>query len=154
MVRRLVGGGAIVALAAMAMIGWLSSGMGVPRAAAQTAGPVVPVTAGTVAVEDVPVFLHGIGTAQAYNMVSIKSRVDGQIVKIDFKEGQDVKQGDPLLQIDPRPYAAMLAQTEAMKQKDSTRAETSRVPAPVILLSDRVLRQPDLSPSRRARQAG
>ena len=49
-------------------------------------------------------FLHGIGTVQAYNMVAIKSRVDGQIVKIDFKEGQDVKAGDPLFQIDPRPY--------------------------------------------------
>ncbi len=106
------------ALAAMVMIGWLSSGIGVPQGAAQTAGPVVPVTAGTVAVEDVPVFLHGIGTAQAYNMVSIKSRADGQIIKIDFKEGQEVKEGDLLLQIDPRPYQAALAQAEATKQKD------------------------------------
>jgi len=79
---------------------------------------VIPVTAGTVVVEDVPMFLHGIGTVQAYNMVAIKSRVDGQIVKIDFKEGQDVKEGDLLLQIDPRPYAALLAQAEATKQKD------------------------------------
>src|SRR6266849_5862548 len=119
MVRRLVGTAAIIALAAMAMIGWLSSGIGVPQGAAQTpAGPVVPVTAGTVVTEDVPVFLHGIGTVQAYNMVSIKSRADGQIVKIDFKEGQEVKEGDLLLQIDPRPYQAALAQTEAVKQKD------------------------------------
>ncbi len=87
MVRHWVGR---AAWATMAMIGWLNSDIGVPRGAAQTAGPVVPVTAGTVATEDVPVFLHGIGTAQAYNMVSIKSRADGQIVKIDFKEGQEV----------------------------------------------------------------
>jgi len=118
MVRRLVGVAAIIALAGSAMIGWLSPGVSVPRATAQTAGPVVPVTAGTVATEDVPVFLHGIGSAQAYNMVSIKSRVDGQIVKLDFKEGQEVKEGDLLLQIDPRPYQAALAQAEAVKQKD------------------------------------
>jgi multidrug efflux system membrane fusion protein len=96
---------------------WLVS-LGAPPAAAQSGGPPVPVTAGTVVAEDVPVFLHGIGTVQAYNMVSIKSRVDGQIVKIDFKEGQDVKEGDLLLQIDPRPYQATLAQAEAVKQKD------------------------------------
>jgi membrane fusion protein, multidrug efflux system len=117
MVSRLVGA-AIMALAALLMTGWLSPGTWVSQAAAQTAGPVIPVTAGTVVVEDVPMFLHGIGTVQAYNMVAIKSRVDGQIVKIDFKEGQDVKEGELLLQIDPRPYAALLAQAEATKQKD------------------------------------
>ena len=117
MVSRLVGA-AIMALAALLMTGWLSPGTWVSQAAAQTAGPVIPVTAGTVVVEDIPMFLHGIGTVQAYNMVAIKSRVDGQIVKIDFKEGQDVKEGDLLLQIDPRPYAALLAQAEATKQKD------------------------------------
>jgi membrane fusion protein, multidrug efflux system len=115
MVRRWVGR---AALAAMAMLGWLSLGLGVPQGTAQTAGPVVPVTAGAVVTEDVPVFLYGIGTVQAYNMVAIKSRADGQIVKIDFKEGQEVKEGDPLLQIDPRPYQAALAQAEAAKQKD------------------------------------
>jgi multidrug efflux system membrane fusion protein len=96
---------------------WLVS-LGAPPAAAQSGGPTVPVTAGTVVAEDVPVFLHGIGTVQAYNMVAIKSRADGQIVKLDFKEGQEVKEGDPLLQIDPRPYQAALAQVEAAKQKD------------------------------------
>src|SRR5262249_12994938 len=106
--------GTIVAPAAI----WMLSLGAVAPAGAQTGGPVVPVTAGTVAVEDVPVFLHGIGTVQAYNMVSIKSRADGQIVKIDFKEGQEVKEGDLLLQIDPRPYQAALAQAEATKQKD------------------------------------
>jgi len=118
MVRRFSGGIAPIPLAAIAVLWLLSPATCLPQAAAQSAGPAVPVTAGTVATEDVPVFLNGIGTAQAYNTVAIKSRVDGQIVKIDFKEGQDVKQGDPLLQIDPRPYAASLAQAEAMKQKD------------------------------------
>jgi membrane fusion protein, multidrug efflux system len=118
MVRRLIGGTAILALAALAVIWQLSSGAGVPPVAAQAAGQAIPVTAGTVAVEDVPVFLHGIGTVQAYNSVAIKSRVDGQIVKVEFKEGQDVKEGDLLVQIDPRGYQAALEQAQAAKQKD------------------------------------
>ena len=87
-------------------------------AAAPAPAPGVPVTGGTVATADVPVLLHAIGSVQAYNMVTIKSRVDGQIVAIDFKEGQDIKAGTPLIQIDPRPYQAALEQAEATKQKD------------------------------------
>ncbi len=118
MVRRAIGSVAVALLAAVVVIWWLAFGTQAPPAAAQTSAPAIPVTAGTVAAEDVPVFLQGIGTVQAYNMVAIKSRVDGQIVKIDFKEGQDVRAGDPLLQIDPRPYQAMLEQAQATKQKD------------------------------------
>jgi multidrug efflux system membrane fusion protein len=117
MVRLLVGA-MITALAALPLTGWLSAGIWAPQAAAQTAGPLIPVTAGTVVVEDVPVFLHGIGTVQAYNSVAIKSRVDGQIVKINFKEGEEVKEADPLFQIDPRSYQAALEQAQAAKQKD------------------------------------
>jgi len=118
MVRRVIGAAVAVALVAAAAVWWHRSGADVPQAAGQAPAPGIPVTPGTVAAEDVPVFLHGIGTVQAYNSVSVKSRVDGQIVKVDFKEGQDVKQGDPLVHIDPRPYTATLAQAEAMKQKD------------------------------------
>jgi multidrug efflux system membrane fusion protein len=118
MVRRLIGGAAIFVLVATAVFLWLRVEKRVPQAAAQTAGQAIPVTAGTVAVEDVPVFLHGIGTVQAYNSVAIKSRVDGQIVKADFKEGQNVNEGDLLFQIDPRSYQAALAQAQATKQKD------------------------------------
>src|SRR5437588_11961732 len=89
-----------------------------PPASAPPSAPGVPVTADTVATADVPVFLQAIGTAQAYNMVTIKSRVDGQIVKIAFAEGQDAKAGDPLIQIDPRPFQAALDQAAATKQKD------------------------------------
>jgi multidrug efflux system membrane fusion protein len=117
MVRLLVGA-VITALAALPLTAWLSAGIWAPQAAAQTAGPLIPVTAGTVAVEDVPVLLHGIGTVQAYNSVAIKSRVDGQIVKINFKEGEEVKEADPLFQIDPRSYQAALEQAQAAKQKD------------------------------------
>jgi len=118
MVKRLVGAAAIVAVIGSAAIWHLNIGAGVPPAAAQIAGQAIPVTAGTVAVEDVPVFLQGIGTVQAYNTVAIKSRVDGQIVKINFKEGEEVKQGDPLFQVDPRPYQAALETAQAAKEKD------------------------------------
>jgi membrane fusion protein, multidrug efflux system len=116
--QRLIGGVAFLALAAIAVMWPLSMDTGVPHAVAQTAGAAIPVTAGTVAVEDVPVFLHGIGTVQAYNTVAIKSRVDGQIVKINFKEGQEVKVGDPLFQIDPRPYQSALELAQSAKEKD------------------------------------
>ena len=118
MVRRAMGVLVIIALAAAIAFWRLSLGTEPPQAVAQTPAPGVPVTAGTVVAQDVPVFLHGIGTVQAYNMVAIKSRVDGQIVKVDFKEGQDVKAGDPLFQIDPRPFQAALEQAQAAKQKD------------------------------------
>ena len=118
MVRRAIGAVLVLSLAAIVAIWRLSPGNEVPVAAAQTPAPGVPVTAGTVAAQDVPVFLHGIGTVQAYNMVAVKSRVDGQIVKVDFKEGQDIKAGDPLFQIDPRPFQAALEQAQAAKQKD------------------------------------
>lgn len=118
MIKRAIGAAVFIALATIVMIWRLSSGTEAPKAAAQTQAPGIPVTAGNVLVRDVPVFLHGIGTVQAYNSVAIKSRVDGQIVAVNFKEGQDVKQGDPLLQIDPRPYQAALEQAQAAKQKD------------------------------------
>jgi len=118
MVRRAIGAVVILSLLAIVVLWRLNHGAEVPAAAAQTPAPGVPVTAGTVAAQDVPVFLHGIGTVQAYNMVAVKSRVDGQIVKVDFKEGQDIKAGDPLFQIDPRPFQAALEQAQAAKQKD------------------------------------
>ncbi len=118
MVRRAIGAAAIIGVAAAAVMGWHFLGGNGPIATAQTPAPSIPVTAGTVLAQDVPVFLQGIGTVQAYNMVTVKTRVDGQIVKVDFKEGQEVKEGDPLFQIDPRPYQAALEQAQAAKQKD------------------------------------
>src|SRR5438874_807590 len=118
MVRRAIGAVVILSLLAIVVLWRLNHGAEVPAAAAQTPAPGVPVTAGTVAAQDVPVFLRGIGTIQAYNMVAVKSRVDGQIVKVDFKDGQDIKAGDPIFQIDPRPFQAAPEQAQAAKQKD------------------------------------
>jgi len=87
-------------------------------AAANAPSPGIPVTVGISEQRDVPVYVRGIGTVQAYKMVTVKSRVDGQIVKVSFEEGQDVKAGDPLFQIDPRPFQAALDQATANKQRD------------------------------------
>jgi multidrug efflux system membrane fusion protein len=116
MPRRTIGVAAAVFLAA-ALWSFVRPGGEAP-AAAQTPPRGIPVTAGTVSRSDVPVYLRGIGTVQAYNTVAVKSRVDGQIVKVDFKEGQEVKAGDPLFQIDPRPFQAALEQAQAQKEKD------------------------------------
>jgi len=115
-----IAAGAVLVMTALAAMPRVV-GNSAPAAEAPTpppTGPGVPVTAGTVAAADVPVFLNALGTVQAYNMVTIKSRVDGQIVKVAFNEGQDAKAGAPLIQIDPRPFQAALDQAIATKEKD------------------------------------
>ena len=89
------------------------------RANAQKAArAAVRVTIAPVEKTDFPVYLTGLGTVQAFNTVVVRSRVDGQIDKIAFKEGQLVKQGDLLAEIDPRPYQAALDQAKAKKEQD------------------------------------
>jgi multidrug efflux system membrane fusion protein len=87
-------------------------------AASGAPGPTIPVSAVIAEKKNVPVFVRGIGTVQAYKMVNIKTRVDGHIVKVSFEEGHDVKAGDPLFQIDPRPFQALLEQAQAAKQRE------------------------------------
>jgi membrane fusion protein, multidrug efflux system len=89
--------------------------------------PPVPVVAGTVAQKDVPIYLGGIGTVQAFNTVTIHARVDGQVQKIAFTEGQEVHAGDLLAQIDPDPYRTALAQTAAKKGQDEAQLANARV---------------------------
>jgi multidrug efflux system membrane fusion protein len=78
----------------------------------------VPVVTATAAKEDMPIFLTGIGTVQAAQSVTVKARVDGQLKKVAFSEGQDVKEGDLLAQIDPAPFQAVLDGAVAQKAKD------------------------------------
>jgi len=80
-------------------------------------GP-VPVVATQAHIADVPVWLEGVGTAKARNTVTVRPQVDGKILSIDFKEGQDVKRGDVLAQIDPATYQAQLDQAVAKKALD------------------------------------
>jgi multidrug efflux system membrane fusion protein len=86
--------------------------------AAATRNAAVPVTVATVEKADFPVLLTGLGTVQGFNTVVVRTRVDGQIDKIAFKEGDLVKQGDLLVQIDPRPFQASLDQAKAKKAQD------------------------------------
>jgi multidrug efflux system membrane fusion protein len=78
----------------------------------------VPVTTVTVKRQDVPEFIEGIGTVQAYNSVLVRARVDGTVMRIPVKEGQEVKTGDLIAVIDPRPYQATLDQVTAKKVQD------------------------------------
>ena len=80
--------------------------------------PTVPVVAGAVAQHDVPIYLSGVGTVIAYNTVVVRSQIQGQIVSINFTEGQTVHNGDLLAQIDPRPYQAQLDQLIATRDRD------------------------------------
>src|SRR5260221_672924 len=75
--------------------------------------PPVPVTVEAAVQETVPVSLQAIGNVEAYTTVAVKSRVDGQIVNVQFREGQEVKKNQVLFQIDPRPFEAALRQAEA-----------------------------------------
>jgi multidrug efflux system membrane fusion protein len=119
-----VGVGVIGLLAAVAL--WrLEPEAGLPGAKAQAPPPAIPVTPGIVTARDMPEYLHGIGTVQAFNAVAVKTRVDGPIVKVAFTEGEEVRQGDLLFQIDPRPYQAALEQAKATQEQDEARLQTA-----------------------------
>src|ERR1700720_3122147 len=75
--------------------------------AAPAPPPAAPIVAGTVAQHDVPIYLTGVGTVIAYNTDVVRAQIQGQIISINFTEGQTVHAGDLLAQIDPRPYQAL-----------------------------------------------
>src|SRR3977135_4523816 len=95
-----------------------------PRAAATP--PVVPVIAVTVAQHDVPIYLTGVGPVIAYNTVVVRSQIQGQIVSINFIEGQTVHTGDLLAQIDPRPYQAQIDQVTATRDRDQAQLANAK----------------------------
>jgi len=102
--------------------------------AAQAANRPTPVQATAVQMKTVPVYLTALGTVTAYNTVTLHSRVDGQLLKVNFQEGQTVKEGQLLLQIDPRPYQAAVDQAVGTLNKDeanlkNTEAEAQRYTA-------------------------
>jgi len=88
------------------------------RAAPQKAAPAVPVSVATVVRKAVPVNLTAVGNVEAYTSVAVKARVDGQILSVAFKEGDEVKKGALLFEIDPRPFAVALSQAQANLKKD------------------------------------
>ena len=103
----------IVVAAALGAAAIVSARLGQPSRGAAKAAAAVPVSVAPVAVKDVPVRVTAIGNVEPYNSVAVKARVDGQIVQVRFKEGDRVKKGDLLFQIDARPFEAALAQVRA-----------------------------------------
>jgi len=93
----------------------------------RNAAPAIPVMAVKAERSDFSIELAGIGTVQALNSVLVRSRVDGQIMKIDFAEGRDVHAGDVLVEIDPAPFEAALAQAQANKLKDQALLDNARL---------------------------
>jgi multidrug efflux system membrane fusion protein len=88
------------------------------RAAVQKAPAAVPVSAAQIVVKTMPVRLMAIGNVEPFTTVAIKARVDGQIISVKFKEGDEVRQGSVMFEIDPRPFAASLKQAQANLLKD------------------------------------
>jgi multidrug efflux system membrane fusion protein len=124
---RTIGVIAVLALAGAAGLAWHLTREPTAAAVPSAGDPPVPVVADTVRTQDVPIYLSGIGTVQAFNTVTIRSRVDGQVDKIAFAEGQDVKAGDLLAQIDPRPFQAQLAQAQAQKASHAAQLANARL---------------------------
>ena len=111
-----------IVLAALVLIISACSNDGKAKQATQ---PAVPVKIGDVMQQNIPVQINAIGNVEAYIAVSVKALVNGEIISVQFKEGQDVQQGDVLFQIDPRPYEAALKQAEAQLARDVAQAKNS-----------------------------
>jgi multidrug efflux system membrane fusion protein len=126
-IRRL----ALLALSLLPGTGLMSCGRVDPRANASRRGfggpQTVPVSVATVERRDLPVYLTGLGSVTAFNTVSVKSRVDGQLIQVAFREGQEVKKGDLLAVIDPRPYQVALDQAEANLLKDHSQLKDAQL---------------------------
>jgi membrane fusion protein, multidrug efflux system len=101
---------------------------GDPKQGAQAASPrAVSVAIAPVTQQDMPVYLVGLGSVTAFYTANIKSRVDGQIMRVNFQEGQTVKEGDLLILIDPRPYQVQLEQMQAQLFKDQASLRDARL---------------------------
>src|SRR5882757_9393388 len=112
-------------------------------------GP-VPVVAGKVEQKDTPMYLDGLGTVQAFNTVTVHTRVDGELQQVLFTEGQDVKKGDLLAVIDPRPFQAALDQAIAKKAQDEAQLANAKVTLArnTDLLKKKVIDQQDFDTSK------
>src|SRR5256885_10801116 len=118
--------GAVLIAVAMAIFG---QGSQRQRSAGRFGNPdsPVPVLAVDVRIADMPVYLDGVGTTRALNMVTVHSQVDGTLISVNFREGQDVKAGEILARIDPTTYQAQLDQALAKKALDEAQLANARL---------------------------
>ncbi len=113
---------AAVAFGAVEFARWRQAG----EAAKPAAPPPVVVSVATAKAEDVPLILRGLGAVTAFNTVDIRSRVVGNIIKVNFVEGEEVKAGDLLIELDPRPFEAALDQATAALARDQANLSGAR----------------------------
>ncbi len=115
----IVAGAVLLGVAALALA-WhaRTSSVAAAKSRAQASPQAVPVLVASTEAKDVPVILRGLGTVQAFNTAPLKSQVGGAVMQINFKEGQEVHTGDILIQLDARPYEAVLDQAKATLVKD------------------------------------
>ena len=120
-------GAAIIAIVGLALGAYfINDGRAKDRSSAKKEARGVPVTVATVLQQTMPVRLRSIGNVEAYSSVAIKARVDGQIMAVNFREGQPVRKGEVLFRIDPRPYEAVLRQAEANALRDAAARDQAR----------------------------
>ncbi len=116
-----------LALLVLLLIAWRVIVHKPADAASRNAPPSIAVDTAAVSHADVPIYLEGLGTVQAFYTVTVTARVDGEIQKIGFTEGQTVHKGDLLAQIDPRPNQAAYSQAVAIKAKDAAQLANSKL---------------------------
>lgn len=109
---------AVAAVAAIAPAG--------AQQAPAPAGPIIPVTVTPVMRQDVPIWLRSLGTVQPFQAVQVRTRVDGTLLEVSVTEGQEVKKGDLLAVIDPRPFRALLEVAQARRKQDLAELENAR----------------------------
>ena len=127
--RALKGVLGLSAIVLIGYLGWLYTSAAQTNADKhQTKGPApIPVAIQTINNSDFPVYLNGLGTVQPYDTVTVRSRVDGQVIKVGFRQGQMVNEGDLLVQIDPRPYQAALEQAQAKRAQDEANLRNAQL---------------------------
>src|SRR6185369_1783952 len=112
-------------LGAAAKLAGVQTAQAAPTRTASAAA--VPVATAAVSRTDIPIRLSALGSVTAFNTVTVRPRVDGQLVQVSFREGQFVKQGDQLAQIDPRPFQVQLEQADGQLARDEAQLSNARV---------------------------
>ena len=116
----------VCAIAVFGYLGWLYMSADSGKREAKGPAP-VPVVTQTILNADFPVYLNGLGTVQPYRTVTVRSQVDGQVIKVEFRQGQMVNEGDLLVQIDPRPFQAALGMAQAKKAQDEANLKNAQL---------------------------